>query len=167
KLRSSCRRKGWRPVCNTPRSSRGGIAMHQKAYQAQCAAEECRHTAATTPIRHPGLTLFALALGTFAIGTGEFGSNGILQLFSSSLHLSIPTATYAITAYAFGVMIGSPAITLAAARVNRRTLLLGLMVLFSIGNTLSALAPSIALLVPFRFITGSVQGAFFGAGAVV
>lgn len=141
--------------------------MHQHAYEGQCAVEEKRHTTATSPIRNPKLTLFALALGTFAIGTGEFGSNGVIQLFASDLDVSIPVATYAITAYAFGVVIGSPAITLLAARVNRRALLLGLIVLFLIGNGLSALAPNIALLVAFRFVAGSVQGAFFGAGAVV
>ncbi|SNS76497.1 MFS transporter, DHA1 family, inner membrane transport protein [Streptosporangium subroseum] len=141
--------------------------MHQRAYEGQCTAEEKRHTSSRTPISNPKLTLFALALGTFAIGTGEFGSNGIIQLFASDLNVSIPVATYAITAYAFGVVIGSPAIILLAARVNRRTLLLGLIVLFLVGNGLSALAPNIALLVVFRFVAGSVQGAFFGAGAVV
>ncbi|MEJ3746389.1 MFS transporter [Actinomycetes bacterium KLBMP 9797] len=138
--------------------------MHRRAYEGLCTAEEKRHTAL---IRNPKLALFALALGTFAIGTGEFGSNGIIQLFASDLDVSIPVATYAITAYAFGVMVGSPAITLLAARVNRRTLLLSLIVLFLVGNGLSALAPNIALLVAFRFVAGSVQGAFFGAGAVV
>lgn len=62
---------------------------------------------------------------------------------------------------------GSPAITLLAARVNRRTLLLGLIALFLIGNGLSAVAPNLALLVVFRFVAGSVPGAFFGAGAGV
>ncbi|MCX5070291.1 MFS transporter [Micromonospora lupini] len=123
--------------------------------------------AAAGPGSRKGPTLFALALGTFAIGTGEFGSNGIIQLFAADLGTSIPVATYAISAYAFGVMIGSPAITLLAARANRRTLLLGLIALFLVGNVLSALAPNIATLVVFRFITGSVQGAYFGAGAVV
>jgi len=141
--------------------------MHRHAYEGQCAAESGRHTAATSPVRHPRLTLLALALGTFAIGTGEFGSNGIIQLFSADLDVSIPVATHAITAYAFGVVIGSPAITLLAARVNRSALLLGLVALFLVGNGLSALAPDIAPLVVFRFIAGSVQGAFFGAGAVV
>lgn len=141
--------------------------MHQHAYDGQCAAEENRHTLATSTVRNPKLTLFALALGTFAIGTGEFGSNGIIQLIASDLDVSVSVGTYPITAYAVGVMVGSPAITLLAARVNRRTLLLGLIVLFLVGNALSALAPNIALLVAFRFVTGSVQGAFFGAGAVV
>jgi predicted MFS family arabinose efflux permease len=138
--------------------------MHQRAYEGLCTAEEKRHTSL---IRNPKLTLFALALGTFAIGTGEFGSNGVIQLFASDLNVSIPVATHAITAYALGVVVGSPAITLLAARINRRTLLLGLIVLFLVGNGLSALAPNIALLVAFRFVAGSVQGAFFGAGAVV
>ncbi|GII32452.1 MFS transporter [Planotetraspora mira] len=141
--------------------------MFVSAYEGQCAAEEKRHTFAEKPAVNPRLALFALALGTFAIGTGEFGSNGIIQLFAADLDVSIPVATYAITAYAFGVVIGSPLITLLAARVNRRTLLLGLVVLFLVGNGLSALAPNIVLLVVFRFVAGSVQGAFFGAGAVV
>lgn len=64
-------------------------------------------------------------------------------------------------------MIGSPAITILAARMNRRTLLLGLMGLFLVGNALSAVAPDITTLIVFRFVTGSVQGAYFGAGAVV
>jgi predicted MFS family arabinose efflux permease len=130
--------------------------MHQLTYE---------DTTATA--RRPRPALFALALGAFAIGTGEFGSNGIIQLFASDLGVSIPVATYAITAYAVGVMIGSPAITLLAARMNRRTLLLGLMLLFLAGNALSAVAPNIALLVVFRFVAGCVQGAYFGAGATV
>ncbi|MFJ3666983.1 MFS transporter [Streptomyces sp. NPDC090106] len=141
--------------------------MHQRAYDRQCTAEEQRHTEAKSPIRNPKPTLFALALGTFAIGAGEFGSNGVIQLFAADLDVSVPVATYAITAYALGVMIGSPAITLLAARVNRRTLLLGLIALFLLGNGVSALAPDITLFVVCRFVTGSVQGAFFGAGAVV
>ncbi|MGC5287703.1 MFS transporter [Micromonospora sp. DT231] len=141
--------------------------MHTHAYESQCAAEETRRASTTAPVSHPKLTLLALALGTFAIGTGEFGSNGIIQLFASDLGVTIPVATYAITAYAFGVVLGSPAIILLAARANRRTLLIGLIALFLVGNALSALAPNITLLVLFRFVAGSVQGAFFGAGAVV
>ncbi|GAA5199651.1 MFS transporter [Rugosimonospora acidiphila] len=141
--------------------------MHHRALEGQCVAEEVRHTVATSPIRNPALALLALALGTFAIGTGEFGSNGIIQLFATDLGVPVPVATHAVTAYALGVVVGSPAITLFAARVNRRTLLLGLVALFLTGNGLSAVAPDVTLLVVFRFLAGSVQGAFFGAGAVV
>ena len=140
--------------------------MHTAAYRAQCEAEERRHDSTRDGPR-AGLTLFALALGTFAIGTGEFGSNGVIQLFASNLGVSLPVATYAVTAYAVGVMIGSPVITIMAARYNRRRLLLALVGLFLVGNLLSALSASMGMLIAARFVTGTVQGAYFGAGAVV
>lgn len=118
-------------------------------------------------VRSQNLTLLALALGSFSIGTSEFASMGIIQLFSDSLGISVPEATNAITAYAFGVVIGAPLVTLAAARLNRRTLLLFLVGLFTVGNVLSALASNLGLLMLARFISGLPQGAYFGAGAVV
>lgn len=113
------------------------------------------------------LTLLALALGSFVIGTSEFASMGIIGLFSESLGLSVPTATNAITAYAFGVVIGAPLVTLMAARLNRRTLLLALMAILVAGNLLSAFASNLGWLMVARFISGMPQGAYFGAGAVV
>ena len=113
------------------------------------------------------LVLFALALGTFCIGTTEFASMGIIQLFSDSLRIDIPAATHAITAYAVGVVIGGPALTLFAARLNRKSLLLLLIGIFVFGNILSAVATSLNMFIVARFITGLPQGAYFGAGAVV
>ena len=113
------------------------------------------------------LALLALALGTFCIGTTEFASMGIIQLFSVSLGVDIPTATHAISAYAVGVVLGGPALTLFAARLNRRILLLVLIGVFIIGNVLSAMADGLGMFIVARFITGLPQGAYFGAGAVV
>ncbi|VVP68031.1 Putative transporter AraJ [Pseudomonas fluorescens] len=113
------------------------------------------------------LALFALALGSFCIGTSEFASMGIIQLFSASLGIDVPQATNAVTAYALGVVVGAPVVTLAAARLNRRTLLLALMALFVAGNVLSAVASNLPLLMAARFISGLPQGAYFGAGAMV
>ena len=81
--------------------------MHDQAYQAQCRSAEQRHSPGEAD-RRATLILLALALGTFAIGTGEFGSNGIVQLFADDLDVSVPAATYAVTAYALGVVVGSP-----------------------------------------------------------
>jgi len=103
-------------------------------------------------------TLLALALGSFVIGTSEFASMGIIQLFARDLGLSTPLATSAITAYAFGVVIGAPLVTLAAARLNRRKLLLWLMALFLVGNLASAVADSFGSLIAARFISGLPQG---------
>ncbi len=140
--------------------------MHEHAFAAQCASVTV-HADSETARRCRALTLFALALGSFCIGTSEFASMGILQLFSADLHLSLPMATNAITAYAAGVVIGAPVVTLAAARLNRKTLLLGLMGLFIAGNLLSSLAVSLPTLMLARFVAGLPQGGYFGAGAVV
>ncbi|GLH80727.1 MFS transporter [Bradyrhizobium sp. SSBR45G] len=140
--------------------------MLESAYRAQCAAVE-DHCTDEAQQRRRGLTLFALAFGSFCIGTSEFASMGILQLLSTGLGVDIPAATYAITAYAFGVVVGAPLVTLMAARLNRRTLLLCLMALFVLGNVLSAVAPNLHLLALARFLSGLPQGAYFGAGAMV
>lgn len=140
--------------------------MLDKAYRGQCAAVTV-HCTNEAERRSRGLTLFALALGSFCIGTSEFASMGILQLFSASLGIDIPTATSAIAAYAFGVVVGAPLVTLVAARLNRRTLLLSLMGLFIVGNVLSAVATDLGMFALARFVSGMPQGAYFGAGAVV
>ncbi|MBB3409908.1 DHA1 family inner membrane transport protein [Rhizobium sp. BK316] len=140
--------------------------MFQKAFEPQCKAV-ATHCTDAAQHRRRGLTLFALALGSFCIGTSEFASMGVLQLFAESLDISIPVATNAITAYAFGVVIGAPLVTLAAARFNRKSLLLVLLGLFIVGNMLSALAANLGMFALARFISGMPQGAYFGAGAVV
>lgn len=109
----------------------------------------------------------ALAIGSFGIGTSEFSSMGLLPLFANDFSTGVADASHAITAYATGVFVGAPLVTLAAARLNRRTLLIFLMVLFGLGNLISGLADSLAVLTVGRFISGMPQGAYFGAGAMV
>jgi DHA1 family inner membrane transport protein len=113
------------------------------------------------------LALMALSVGSFAIGTSEFASMGILQLFSQTLGIDLSRASNVISAYALGVVVGAPLITLLAARLNRRTLLIALMLLFVAGNLLSAAAGGLLSLIAARFLTGLAQGAYFGAGALV
>lgn len=111
--------------------------------------------------------LFALALGAFGIGMTEFTPMGLLPQIAASLDVSIPRAGMLVSAYALGVMIGAPVMTLGTGRVARRTLLIGLALLFTLGNGLAALSHSYGLLLAARVITSFNHGAFFGVGAVV
>ena len=111
--------------------------------------------------------LFALALGGFGIGTTEFATMGLLPEIAADLGVSIPVAGHAITAYALGVVVGAPTLAALGARLDRRRLLLLLMVAFTVGNVLSAFAPSMGWLVLARFLAGLPHGAFFGVGAVM
>lgn len=116
---------------------------------------------------HPALVLFALSVGAFAIGTTEFASMSLLPFFARDLGIDTPTAGHAISAYALGVVAGAPVIAAFAARLPRRTLLIGLMAIFAVANALSAIAPSFHWLLLFRFLSGVPHGAYFGVAALV
>jgi DHA1 family inner membrane transport protein len=111
--------------------------------------------------------LLALALGAFAIGTNEFVIMGLLPDVATDVGVSIPTAGGLISAYAIGVVIGAPLLTVAATRLPRKTALLLFMSWFVLGNVLSALAPGYGLLFAARVFAGLPHGAFFGAGSLV
>ena len=116
---------------------------------------------------NPGFVLFVLAVGGFAIGTTEFAAMSLVPNFAPDLGIDAPTAGHVISAYALGVVVGAPIIAVLAARMPRRTLLVGLMALFAIGNGLSALAPTYGWMLAFRFLTGLPHGAYFGVAALV
>ncbi len=122
---------------------------------------------ANPPSRHPGLVMFALATGGFAIGTTEFASMSLLPYFSTGLGIDAPTAGHVISAYALGVVIGAPLIAVLAARIARRTLLIGLMLFYAAANLLSGMAPSYHWMLAFRFLSGLPHGAYFGVAALV
>ncbi|WP_288500965.1 MFS transporter [uncultured Erwinia sp.] len=111
--------------------------------------------------------IFALALGGFGIGTGEFIIMGLLPGVASSFHITEPQAGNAIASYALGVVVGAPVIAVIAARMVRKHLLLALMALFFIGNVGSALVGSYHGLIIARFLTGLPHGAYFGVASLV
>ncbi|PXF30105.1 MFS transporter [Pokkaliibacter plantistimulans] len=111
--------------------------------------------------------LLALAVGAFGIGVTEFSPMGMLPVIANDLGVSIPVAGLLISAYAFGVLVGAPIMTLLFANMSRRRLLLLSMAIFTVGNFISALADSYAALMVGRIITSFNHGAFFGVGAVV
>jgi len=111
--------------------------------------------------------LMALAIGAFGIGVTEFSPMGMLPVIANDLGVSIPTAGILISAYAFGVMVGAPVMTLLFANMPRRRLLVLSMGIFTLGNLMSALADSYSALMISRIITSFNHGVFFGVGAVV
>jgi MFS transporter, DHA1 family, inner membrane transport protein len=72
-----------------------------------------------------------------------------------------------ISGYALGVFVGAPLLTAATSRVPRKTALLALMAIFTLGNIACALAPDYWVLMAARVVTSLAHGTFFGVGAVV
>jgi DHA1 family inner membrane transport protein len=123
--------------------------------------------ATPTSTQRTPLALYALTAGAFGIGTTEFVIMGLLLQVAGDLHVTIAAAGLLISGYALGVFVGAPLLTVATSRMPRKTVLVALMLIFTIGNLACALAPNYATLTIARVITSLAHGTFFGIGAVV
>jgi len=113
------------------------------------------------------LALLALTLGAFAIGTTEFVIVGLIPTIAADLGVTLPSAGLLVSLYALGVAIGAPVLTALTGRVPRKTLLVALMVLFTVGNVIAWMAPGYASLIVARVLTGLAHGVFFSIGSII
>lgn len=113
------------------------------------------------------LSLLALAVSAFAIGTTEFISVGLLPLIAEDLQISLATAGLTVSIYALGVTIGAPVLTSLTSNMSRKSLLLWIMIIFIIGNSIAAVAPNISILLGARIISALSHGIFMSIGATI
>ncbi len=113
------------------------------------------------------IALLALTLSAFAIGTTEFVIVGLLPTIAADLGVDLPSAGLLVSLYALGVAVGAPLLTALTGRVPRKLLLLGLMVLFTVGNLLAWQAPGHESLIVARIVTGLAHGVFFSIGSTI
>jgi multidrug resistance protein len=113
------------------------------------------------------LAIFALTIAAYAIGTTEFVIVGLLPTVASDLHITLPLAGLIVSVYALGVTFGAPILTALAGNIERKPLLLGLMVLFVVGNAIAALSPNYELLLVARVIVAFAHGVFFSVGSTI
>ncbi|ROR35351.1 MFS transporter [Kitasatospora cineracea] len=108
-----------------------------------------------------GLGLAAvLALGTFAVGTDAFVTAGFLPAMASSLRVSTSAAGQSVSLFAACYALASPLLAVATARLPRRTLLVGALVLLAAANALTALAPDYPVLLAGRLLAALGAAAF-------
>lgn len=113
------------------------------------------------------LPLLALFLAAFAFGTAEFVIAGVLPDVATGLGITIPIAGYLVTGYAIGIAIGGPLLALATKKLSRKTLILLLGGIFTLGQVLCAIAPNFELLLAARVLVAVVHGTYFGIAAIV
>ena len=111
--------------------------------------------------------LFPLAIGGLALGSTEFILMGLLRNIGSSMSLSDAQTGHFIAAYALGVVFGAPTLVALSSKYNPKRILMGLMLLFTIFNGISALMPDYYSFLVARFFSGLPHGAFFGVGAII
>lgn len=113
------------------------------------------------------LALLALTLGAYAIGTTEFVIVGLIPTIAADLGVSLPSAGLLVSLYALGVAVGAPVLTALTGRVPRKTLLVALMVVFTLGNVIAWMAPGYGSLIVARVLTGLAHGVFFSIGSII
>lgn len=101
-----------------------------------------------------------LMVSVFVVGTSEYLIAGLLPQVAADLDVSVSTAGQAVTAYALGVVVGGPLVTIATVRLPRKGLALGLLVLFAAGNAVCAVAGSYEVLIAGRVIASLSHAAF-------
>lgn len=111
--------------------------------------------------------IIPLAIGGLGIGTTEFTVMGLLPDIAKTLEISIPQAGHLISAYAMGVVIGAPILIGYSVKYPPKKVLIAFMILFTLFNGLSAIAPNYGTMLVIRFLSGLPHGAFFGVGTVV
>ncbi|MFE1841593.1 MFS transporter [Streptomyces sviceus] len=103
----------------------------------------------------------------FIMGTSEFVVSGLLPEISGALGVSVSSAGTLITAFAVGMMIGAPVMSVATQRLPRRSALVAALLVFAAGHVVSALSSSLGLALVGRGAAALGNGTFWAVGAVV
>lgn len=111
--------------------------------------------------------LWALAIGAFGIGMTEFVIAGLLSQIATDFGVGIPAAGNMATGYALGVFVGAPLLTILAGRIPRKTVLILSAAVFTLGNVITACAPTLGIALVGRVVTSLNHGTFFGIGSVI
>lgn len=139
------------------------------------AVHETQGGAVLPPTRRR-IALMALALGGFGIGSAEFVSMGLLpqiaqgllpEMMAADPEQGVARAGWAITAYALGVVVGAPLLSLLAVRLSRTRLIVVFAGLLCVSTLASGLMPSFELTLLARFIAGLPHGAYLGVASLL
>lgn len=104
--------------------------------------------------------LLVLALGMFALGTDSFVMAGVLPQIAHSFEVPIGAAGQMTTIYAITYALMAPTVAALAARVPRRTMLLGSLSLFVFANLATAVSPTFEIALATRVVAGFAAAMF-------
>ena len=119
--------------------------------------------------REAWIAVASIALGSFALVFSELISVGLMEDISGHLHVSIGTGGLMVVVPAIAAAVAAPLLTLCSARLERRTVLVGLSALVVASDVIGGVAPGIGIMLAARAVLGICVGGFwvFGAGAAI
>jgi DHA1 family inner membrane transport protein len=99
--------------------------------------------------------LLPLALATFAVGTDAFVMAGLLPAIAADLEVTVPAAGQLVTVFALTVAVAAPVLSWVLSPVDRRTALQLALIVFIVGNVVTALSPTYLLALLARILTAA------------
>jgi len=112
-------------------------------------------------------TVWVLALGSFATGSGLLVVAGIVPRIATDLHVSIAAGGQVITVFSLAFALLAPLLAACTGRIPRRPLLIAALALFVFANLLSALAPTYASLLATRIVAAAAMALYTPNAAAV
>ncbi|WP_322045536.1 MFS transporter [Paraburkholderia sp. J67] len=128
---------------------------------------ECAQPSRATRTKNNWGAVWSLALGSFASVTTEFLPVGVLPDVARTFGISDGHAGLMMTSPALFAAIAAPGVMLAAGRVDRRRVLIGLSVILLAACLIAAFASSFPMLLVSRAMVGASLGAFWSLGLAV
>lgn len=111
------------------------------------------------------LAIAAVAIGTFSMVTVENLPMGMLTYIAGGLRVSDAEVGLMVTVTGLVAAATAPVLPVVIRRLDRRVVLLGLIILMVAANLLSAFAPDYGVLLGARFLIGVSIGGFWSLAA--
>lgn len=102
--------------------------------------------------RSNALLIFILTVGVFGIINTEMGVVGILPQIAEKFHITVPQAGWTVGLFALVVALSAPVTPLLFSRVNRKTVMLLALGVFTLSNIVSAFTDSFTVILIARGI---------------
>lgn len=112
------------------------------------------------------LVIYAMVIAAFAMGADEFIIAGVVPQVSEALSVSIGAVGFLATAYAIGAAVGAPLFAAISSVIARRAVMMASVVVFIVGNVISALGPTYEAVMVGRVVAAMSHGAFLGIASV-
>ncbi|MGK5552602.1 MFS transporter [Actinomadura kijaniata] len=96
-----------------------------------------------------------LALATFAVGTDAFVMAGLLPAIAADLEVGVPAAGQLVTVFALTLAVAAPVLSWLLSPLDRRTVLQLSLIVFTVGNIVTALSPTYTPALLARILTAA------------
>ncbi|ORM65486.1 MFS transporter [Pantoea rodasii] len=113
------------------------------------------------------LLLLTLSVAVFGVITTEIGIIGLLPKLVSQLHVTATQVGFLVSIYALVVAVTGPFITLLVSGLNKKHVLLVILLVFVISNLIYATTDVFNMMLIFRILPALTHAVFFAVALVV